>query len=370
MSERISDTTHTGSLWARHHRRFVWRLATIASVCLVSPSASALRPPPPAVTKPTELTDGEISRAVIQELRADRHLVASAVTVTSTRGIVELRGSVQGSGAHTRAGRVAGVVRGVRAVIDRLHVDVAHRRDAQVAKDVRAALRDSAVLARMPIRVRVRRGVVDLWGGITSWDEQRLAERVVNSVSGVRFCQDQLSWDPTIVRTPALLEADVRARLDWDPLVDHDTIDVHAAGTRITLSGTVGSANELTRAISLSWVKGVTEVQASALVIDDVHRPDPNVRLSKPSDAEIAGTIHDLATLWPLLPLATPAYSVSSGEVTVTGTVPTSADNMAIEGLLAGVVGVVAVHNNLRGPWWQPPHDASPNDSRRRPFRR
>lgn len=353
-------------------RRIVTQLALGAAVLAWLPRASAEpRPATEAVTQTAAApADTEIRQALLQELRTDRHLVASSIDVSAVHGIVELRGSVQVPAARARAVRVARVVRGVRAVIDRLRVDAVHRRDAQIARDIRAAFRGNGALAQLPIGVRVRHGVVELSGAISTWDEQQLAERVASSVPGVRFCLDELSWSPAIGRTAALLDADIRARFDWEPLLTHDTLQVQTAGSRVTLSGVVGSDFERRQAVALCWVKGVTEVRSSSLVVDPSREPEPSRRSSMPTDSDILSTIHELAALWPSLPIAGPSYAAASGLVTISGSVPTSADSLTVEGLVTSVVGVVRVDNELRGPWWRPPSSVAVSPVRRRVFRR
>ena len=74
-----------------------------------------------------------------------------------------------------------------------------------------------------------------------------------------------------------LLELDVKDELDWDPLVDDNRIVVNADDGHVTLSGTVPSFYESTRAVDDTWtVGGVREVDNQLLVgmlggaVDDV----------------------------------------------------------------------------------------------------
>jgi len=297
---------------------------------------------------------------VLDQLNRDSHLLSSGIEVAVHDGIVELSGTVSAPLGRERAARVAGVVQGVRAVVNRVRFTALVRPDALVARDVSRALRRTAALTRMPIRVRVANGVVELSGAISSWDEQQLAERVVSSVPGVRFCQNQLTWARSIKRTPAIVAADVESRLEWEPLVQHDPIKVKIQGARVRLSGTTGGPAERSRAVSLAWVKGVRSVDASALVIDTAHRPDWNLRLNFPTDAEISAAIRDLTTLWAAVPVSGWSVSLSAGVATLAGITPTLAEARAIEAMTRSAVGVVEVRSELRGPWWRAPAAPAP----------
>lgn len=305
----------------------------------------------------------------MQELQRDPHLVASGVTVQVHSGIVELGGMTSVMLSRDRAERIARVVSETRAVVNRVGIAPVRRRDTDVARDVRRALRATAALAEMPISVNVSRGIVELVGRITSWEEQQLAERVVGGVPGARFCENQLSARVDLPRTETILAGDVRSRLAWDPLVEHDPIRVAVRGARILLSGTTGSNAEARRAITLSWVKGVVAVDATGLTVDTATRPDPNVRLSWPTDDQIAETIQELAHYWPKVPMANLNVAVLDGVVTLRGNVVTLGESGAAEAMARSAVGVVKVDNQLRGPWWRPPISL-PTPARKRATRR
>jgi osmotically-inducible protein OsmY len=297
--------------------------------------------------------DGDIQRALVDELARDAFLRVDGITVTVAVGIVDLEGSTALPAWRERAERVARVVRGVRAVVNRIHVTPAIRRDREVAQEVRRALRDTPALAGMPIRVGITRGVVELDGAITSWEEQQLAERVASGIPGVRFCVNQLSLGPPGMRTDAVLAGDVRSRLNWDPLVEHDPIRVAVRSSRVMLSGKVGSRAEAWRAFTLGSVKGVSTVDVSRLEVDNGRRPDSNARTTWPSDAQISATIAELAHYWPSAPLASLSVAVVGGNVTLRGAVATLGESRNVEQLVRSAVGVVKIDDQLQGPWRQ-----------------
>lgn len=334
----------------------LWAIASIRGPLARAQESQERHPTPqaPSVAAMPVSASTDIRQAALGALRNDSHLLASGIEVAVHEGIVEISGTVAASLWKERAARVVGTVGGVRAVVNRIRFVPVRRPNDLVARDVRDTLRLTAALARMPIRVRVANGVVELAGAISSWDEQQLAERVANGVLGVRFCQNQLTWARSIKRTSAIIAADVQSRLDWDPLVQHNPIRAEAHGARVILIGTTGGPAEHSRAVALAWVKGVRSVDAGALVIDSVHRPDQNVRVTLPTDSEISVAIQDLAPRWGSVSTSGWSTSVAAGVVSLNGTVPTLTEARALEGMTRSVVGVVEVRSELRGPWWRP----------------
>lgn len=297
----------------------------------------------------------QVGQAVLRKLNRDPYLRASGLTVAEQNGIVELGGTVPVRSWRARAARIASVVRDVRGTVNRISVVAVRRADPVVAADVRRSLRATAALATMPITVRVTEGVVELSGAISTWEQQQLAERVAVGVAGVRFCQNQLTSSGGVTRTAAMIAADIRTRLEWDPFVQHAAIDVTVSQRRATLKGTVGSPLERRRVIAHAWVKSVVAVDARKVVVDVVKRPDNDVRLTFPTDAEISVALQDLIPFWPSIAASNLSMSVVAGVVTVRGTVRTLAEKQAAEDMVRSAAGVVAVNSELRGPWWKPP---------------
>lgn len=342
-------------------------LLTLALV-LVAHLARGAEPVAPPLAK-ASADDERIRVSVVRELARDPHLVATGISCAVDSGIVELSGAVPVPRWRERAERVARVVLGVRAVANRLRVVSVLRPDRELEKAVRSAVRATAALRQLPIQATVSDGIVELRGWITSWEEQQLAEKVVSGVPGVRYCQNQLAASGRIARSEAVLAADIRSRFDWDPLLLHDPIRVDVRGTRVSLSGGVGSAAEARRASSLAWVKGVTAVDASKLQLVSP-RPDDNLRAQWPSDAEMTATATELARFWPNVVMSNVSVTVLDATATLRGTVQTQRESLAVAEMARAVVGVVRVDNQLRGPWWREPTPPAPAPRRRPGVRR
>ncbi|HEX4515665.1 MAG TPA: BON domain-containing protein, partial [Polyangiaceae bacterium] len=190
-----------------------------------------------------------------------------------------------------------------------------------------------------------------------SWQEQQLAERIADDVRGVRFTQNDLSTKPT-ARQDSAIAGDVKSRLAWDVLVEHDPVAATVKDAKVTLAGTVGSAAERRRAISDAWVDGVKDVNAGPLVVNLSAPPDKNLEPgSVKSDTGIALAIKEAALYDPRVKSFNVDPSVANGVVTLTGTVDTLNAKMAAEALARSTVGVTDVKNQLVARSQQPASD-------------
>ena len=146
----------------------------------------------------------------------------------------------------------------------------------------------------------------------------------------------------------APLAGDVKGRLAWDVLVEHDPITATVKDSEVTLSGSVGSAAEKSRAIDDAWVDGASAVDASRLEVKWLDQPDKNLRQFTPkSDQDIAAAIKDAAYYDPRVKSFNLNPSVVRGVATLTGTVDTLKAKMAAEALARNTVGVSEVVNQL-----------------------
>jgi osmotically-inducible protein OsmY len=140
--------------------------------------------------------------------------------------------------------------------------------------------------------------------------------------------------------------------------VEHDPITVSVKDQRVTLSGTVGSAAEKTRASDDAWVDGVSAVDATAIQVKPQERPDPNLSVgTKKTDQQIATAIKDAAFYDPRVKSFNINPSVSEGVVTLSGTVDTVQAKQAAETIARNTVGVMDVKNQLAVRWQQPVSD-------------
>jgi len=307
-----------------------------------STSAASAEPVTDAIPDPS------IKVAVTTELNKDKKLNQSGISVVVADGIVQLTGKVDNVLSKDRSTRIAEAVRGVRSVSNRLVISPVVRADQDIQRDVRKALLYNAATAKMPIQVAVKGGVVSLTGTVASWQEQQLAERIADGVRGVRMTENTLSRVSKAKRVDNAIADDVKSRLAWDVLVEHDPVAVAVKDSEVSLSGAVGSAAERSRAERDAWVDGVGKVDVSALQVRWWDRPDKNLRaFAAKSDNDIAAAIKEAAFYDPRVKSFNLNPSVVNGVATLTGTVDTLKAKMAAEALAQNTVGVAAVKNEL-----------------------
>jgi osmotically-inducible protein OsmY len=117
----------------------------------------------------TEVTDITISDAIEDRLLQDDSIRAHLIDVATTDGIVNLGGAVDNLLAKERAGRIAQSLKGVREVVNTIRViPPILRSDTEIAKDVKAALKEDPAADVYEIDVLVKDHVVTLSGTVES----------------------------------------------------------------------------------------------------------------------------------------------------------------------------------------------------------
>lgn len=334
-------------------------LAVLASVSCskdsrVQQTQPAANPaPPPATMALTTSTgaidDEDITTAVKREM-ADKGMDVSTIEVTVTDGIVQLTGTVSNLLAVERAIWVTERIRGVRSISNRLRVEPAARADSSIEADVDNALLFDPAADSFEIGASVKDGRVELTGTVDSWQEKQLAERLVKGVRGVTAVDNRLDIDFDADRTDPEIQADVRAQLGWDVLLDNSYLTPEVRDGKVYLRGSVGSLAELRRAKTRAWVRGVREVDVSGVVVD--WEPDDEmVRTKTPvlaSDDAIERAIRDAAAYDPRVASFELDVNSVGGVVTLSGTVDNVRAKRAAVDLARHTTGVLNVHDRMR----------------------
>lgn len=295
-------------------------------------------------------TADEVARAVEEELLIDPAVPFDSVDVEVADGVVSLRGRVDNLLSRERAARIARTVRGVRAVVNRLEVEPAPPvADPVVAREVRQALAIDPLTAGRLFEVQVDRGVVRLDGEVTSRREGELVGRIVKGVAGVRALDDRLRLDPGARRSDQEIQRVIDRLFRRDLLLERDAIEVRVDEGRVTLSGTVGSAAEKSRATARAWVQGVVAVDASGLEVagwarDQALRPPPS---GKPDD-RVRQALETALGMDPRVRSEQVEVEVDEGRVRLRGVVDDLAARRAAERDAWNTVGVGEVDNRLR----------------------
>jgi len=149
-------------------------------------------------------TNRELQDAVIDELRWEPRVDASAIGVSAIAGSVTLTGHASSYAQKLDAVRAAERVDGVTAVADELEVHLSGdpRDDADVAKALADALKWASTFERNAdldadgISVKVSDGTIELSGQVHSLHEANIAESAAWSAPGVQSVERHLTVTP------------------------------------------------------------------------------------------------------------------------------------------------------------------------------
>ena len=270
-----------------HRKWATWQLLTAVALVTVSLSASA---------KPAEKlisNDSAITSAVESYLRFEMIPFPNNLDMNTSRGIVTLSGSVNNILDKRRAVQIAESVRGVLGVVDLISVTPEIRPDEDFRKDILMALLNDPATTSYQVAVSVKDGVVSLTGKVGCLAESKLAQRVAETVAGVKGTRNELTMNYPSKRTDAEISADVQSSLHWDICLDGLPMQVTVQNDRVTLAGTVDSATQKTRANEDAAVNGVLAVDDSGLkVVPTFHdRLLPRSEHGNRTEPEIAHAI-------------------------------------------------------------------------------
>jgi osmotically-inducible protein OsmY len=226
-------------------------------------------PVPGAARDAKSISDADINAAVEAELFEDSAVPHNRIDVSTNQGIVTMTGRVRDLLARDHAERLVQTVRGVRSVVNRIEVmPAAKSSDEALQKNVALALAYDPAADSYEVAVTAKGGSVTLSGKVNSFAERALSERIAKSVAGVREVHNKLTVQYAKPRSDVEIKADVEARLRWDAYVDHAPITANVQNGAVTLTGSVGSAAERSRAFMDAWVMGTSSVDTSQLKVE------------------------------------------------------------------------------------------------------
>lgn len=300
--------------------------------------------------------DRDGAAAVENELDQDPLVFPDGVHVTLDDGVAALRGTVSSLVAKERAARIAETVKGVKEVVNRITVrSQGQRSAAEIESMVEHMLRVNPATELFQVNVAAEQsGVVHLTGKVDSWIERELAERVAARVLGVTEVRNDLRL--AVIRDPrpdSELAAEIERLLRWDAYIEDGNIDVSVKDGNVRLSGSVGSAAEKRRAISMAWTAGTRDIDAGMLEVHPQSERQPSSKLAlNASDAAIAAAVKSRLAIEPGVPGAGLDVEVEEGVVTLQGEVETLHAQRAARSAAAQVFGVERVQDHMR---FQPP---------------
>jgi len=300
--------------------------------------------------EPEAASDSRIMRVLIRELDRDRVVGREHIRVNVDLGVTSLEGHVASRLAKDRAVEIAGVVKGIRAIIDRIAVTPRERPDRELEFVVAGTLSNDPVTASQSIAARALDDVVYLSGDVDSMGTRRIAERDVLSIPGVVEVIDDLALRPQRILDESLAAAVARIVRD-DPWLDSSSLQVSARRGAVALAGRVASGAERARAENDALQASPASVDVSALQIDTVFNDDGTLRETAAfasTDLDITRALRDAYVLDPRVNPFAPTVEVRDRVVVLTGVAPTRAALRAAEEDALHVPGVANVRDDLK----------------------
>jgi osmotically-inducible protein OsmY len=296
-----------------------------------------------------KLPDGKIGHAIETDLILDEEVSAHLIDVTVKEGIATLSGTVDNILARDRAVNIAGRIKGVRAVINRLDIRPIVRPDDAIRADIETALALDPATDSMEIDVAVSEGAVTLSGEVESWAEKNLASTVVKGVKGVVDVANDIDIDFDAKRPADEIRADIDRRLENDIRIDDELITVRVKKNMVRLTGVVGSVAEKKLAWEDAMVNGVEQVNTDKLDVEWWARDSLQRKSAQAVDDQtIVEAIYDAYAYDPRVSSANPNVEAEAGAVTLSGTVSDLAAKYAAAQTARQTAGVVMVTNLLR----------------------
>jgi osmotically-inducible protein OsmY len=205
--------------------------------------------------------DAQLQQAVQDELAWEPMVTAAHIGVTAHDGIVTLTGHVPNFWEKGAAETAAARVRGVKAVVDEMRVELLGNPvpDERLAEDALRNLASDTSLPDDGIQVKVENGHITLTGEVEWKFQQTAAELAVHKLPGVRWVSNKIRIRP---RADVFeVRQQIRKALDRIAPFEADNIVIHADGGKVTLSGEVDTAYARSLCEEAAWsVPGVTDV--------------------------------------------------------------------------------------------------------------
>ncbi len=212
--------------------------------------------------------NAELQKDVQDAIKWEPLLNAAEIGVTVKDGVVTLTGTVDSYTKKTEAEDAAKKVAGVKAVVEKIDIKLAHwgaTTDAEVATEVLRAFKWNWQVPNDKVKVKVEDGWVTLEGEL-HWNYQREAAKdAIKNLLGVKGVSNNIKIKSE--RHDAIEKMDIENALRRNWSINDDDIDVEVFGTTVTLTGTVKSWYQRDEAETIAWnARGVWSVDNELVV--------------------------------------------------------------------------------------------------------
>ncbi len=200
---------------------------------------------------------------VIEQLAFDPRIDSDDIAVAVKEGVVTLHGRVVSLNQKWLVENIVKAVKGVRAVVDELVIDLpaTHvRTDTDIAISVERRFETNSLIPR-DITLLVRGGHVTLQGEAEWHYQSQEAASEARRVTGVKSVVNSIVIKGAATPDPADIKRQIHAALQRLADVDAKNVYVTVSGGCVKLSGTVRTWAEQDSATEAAWsVAGVTRV--------------------------------------------------------------------------------------------------------------
>jgi osmotically-inducible protein OsmY len=297
-----------------------------------------------------EIADREITEAIRMDLLVNELVSAHLIDVVTKDGVVELSGPVDNMLAKEIAIRLAQSTKGVRSVIDEMEVRPVETSDSDIEKDLEFALLLDKVVDLDEVNVSAEEGAVTLSGTVSSWAEKEFAHQTAKRIRGVKSVKNDIRVKYKSDRPDNEIKPEIRRRIDSDPFVGGELIDIEVRDGKVKLNGFVGSPVERSYARGDALVSGVSSVDVSGLKVEPwaEHRMRRERRWVHRSNEEIEKSVEDALRYDPRVLSTHVSVRVDNGTVILDGAVEDLEAQRAAGKDARNTMGVWRVQDNLR----------------------